>query len=405
MKLVSAKRSKKERIGINSWLPYYAGFSQDFVNSAINYLGVKENDWIIDPWGGSGTTQVVSALARINSISIDVNPVMAVCTAAKNPINIGISMPSIDSIDCIQCDSNDLLSKYFVDESAAFLRGLFRNNLNGLRLNEKKVIEPELAFNILVLFKSLNLFVRGNRTSNPTWVKVRGLEKIKINEIEFAGIFKNQFILMQNDLANFYPSSKTETLNFSLCCSNRKLELKDEFFDFLISSPPYLTRIDYANSTAIENSFLNDEQKFRLLREDTTGTTAIKNINFSYSDDWGGKCLRFLEEVKNHKSRASATYYWKSYFQYFSDISSSLDEIIKKMKCGATGILVVQNSYYKEIYIPLADIYVEMLNKKNVEASVIRREEVDGYYSRINKGANKYLVSKKYSEDFIFLRK
>ncbi|MDH0494074.1 hypothetical protein [Comamonas aquatica] len=405
MKLVSAKRSKKERIGINSWMPYYAGFSQDFVKSAIDYLGVKANDWIIDPWGGSGTTQVVSALASINSISIDVNPVMAVCTAAKNPNNIGIIMPSIESIDYIQCDSKDLLSKYFVEDSAAFLRGLFRNKLNGLKLNERKVIEPELAFNILVLFKSLNLFVRGNRTSNPTWVKVRRLDKIRINETEFAKIFKEQFILMQNDLSNFYPSSKIETLNFSLCSSNRNLELKDDFFDFLISSPPYLTRIDYANSTAIENSFLNDEKKFRLLREDTTGTTAIKGIDFIYSNDWGGKCLKFLEEVKNHKSRASATYYWKSYFQYFSDISASLDEIIKKMKFGATGILVVQNSYYKEIYIPLADIYVEMLNMKNVEASVIRREEVNGFYSRINKGANKYLVDKKYSEDFIFLRK
>jgi hypothetical protein len=48
-KLASAKRSLSERKGIHSWHPYYAGYSEAFVTSAIEYLGINKSQILLDP--------------------------------------------------------------------------------------------------------------------------------------------------------------------------------------------------------------------------------------------------------------------------------------------------------------------------------------------------------------------
>ena len=84
LSLCSAKRTAVEKTGLHGWHPYYAGYSEAFVESAIRYLRCDRNTLLLDPWAGSGTTGIVAAKTGIPSICLDINPVMATFAAAKS---------------------------------------------------------------------------------------------------------------------------------------------------------------------------------------------------------------------------------------------------------------------------------------------------------------------------------
>ena len=58
--LMSAKRNSiYEQQGVHSWHPYYAGYAEQFVGSALDYLNLNDSHMVLDPWNGSGTTALV----------------------------------------------------------------------------------------------------------------------------------------------------------------------------------------------------------------------------------------------------------------------------------------------------------------------------------------------------------
>jgi hypothetical protein len=81
---MSAKRSPIERSGIHAWHPYYAGYSEGFVTSAIGHLSCDRDTLILDPWGGSGTTGAVASRNGVPSVCLDLNPIMATFAASKS---------------------------------------------------------------------------------------------------------------------------------------------------------------------------------------------------------------------------------------------------------------------------------------------------------------------------------
>ncbi len=82
--LASAKRTKNERQGVYAWHPYYAGYSEAFVASAIKYLDLNSSDLILDPWNGSGTTAFVASQFNIPTLGCEINPVMNIFSTAKS---------------------------------------------------------------------------------------------------------------------------------------------------------------------------------------------------------------------------------------------------------------------------------------------------------------------------------
>ncbi len=48
------------------------------------------------------------------------------------------------------------------------------------------------------------------------------------------------------------------------------------------------------------------------------------------------------------------------HIQYFRDAELIVSEILRALKRGGVAILVVQDSWYKNIHIPLSTIYSEM---------------------------------------------
>jgi len=78
------------------------------------------------------------------------------------------------------------------------------------------------------------------------------------------------------------------------------------------------------------------------------------------SDSWGKCCSKFLTSLRAHPSRASGGYYYKTHLDYFSKMSCSLHQISSTLRDGGTAVLVIQDSYYKDLHNDLPSIVTEM---------------------------------------------
>ncbi len=91
------------------------------------------------------------------------------------------------------------------------------------------------------------------------------------------------------------------------------------------------------------------------------GTTTVSKAMDKLDElQLGIKCKKFLNDVKNHTSKSSATYYYKNILKYFVDLSKSVSEISRVMKADARFVCVVQDSFYKELHCDLPSILTDI---------------------------------------------
>ncbi|MFI8146341.1 DNA methyltransferase [Acinetobacter sp. ABJ_C5_2] len=413
MNLNKAKLNSHEQIEGAGLYPYYAGFSKNFVKSILENID-SQNSVVLDPWAGTGITNIIANTLNLQSFGIDINPVMTIISRAslvtyENLTNINDNfLYSIDFDKSI--DEEEPLKQWFHEDTCK----IFRNLQREITLAYDKFLHPEnyyseeTCFYLTVLFLLTKKIVKENfSSSNPTWIKIAKSEEEKINidknDIlkEYSELLKKYIIkqkvncnLISNVNTNFYIGSSTS------------LPLTNQSIDFVLTSPPYCTRIDYAVSMKPELAILNYRlnYEFKDLRRSIIGTTTVDKQITAPNIIWGTSCNNFINLIKNHESRASNTYYYKNHIQYFSNMFNSLEEIYRVLKYNGTFILVVQNSYYKEIFNDIATHLSEM--SINIGFDLIKREDFPiQSLSNINKNSSKYVSKKQNFESVIILKK
>jgi hypothetical protein len=166
---------------------------------------------------------------------------------------------------------------------------------------------------------------------------------------------QQEFIASRIIASNEVPSSPVQIAT----ALSSALPVPDGSVDVVLTSPPYLTRIDYAVAYTRELAVLgHDIAKDRTLRAALMGTTLIRGDADS-SLRIGETASTLIKDVTSHSSKASSGYYRKQVLQYLRDLTAGLDEVTRVTKDGAIFHLVVQDSYYKDIPVKLADICAE----------------------------------------------
>src|SRR5205085_4697596 len=123
----------KTPTGREAWFPYYAGFSGEFASALISSASLREDQSVLDPWNGSGTTTATAAELGCSSIGMDLNPVMVIVAKARAvPKSEKCSLvPLLADIvkkarraSFVGEDDHDPLCNWFVSSSAATLRSI-----------------------------------------------------------------------------------------------------------------------------------------------------------------------------------------------------------------------------------------------------------------------------------------
>ncbi len=292
---------------------------------------------------------------------------------------------------------DDPLLWWFEPAAAALVRALERR-IRGQLVGERTLtpdgvkldhISGFAATFYVALFSVCRQMAARFRSSNPTWFR-----KPKANEDLIAAdreailsAFTTNLKNMAVALAERSAESQKEHAVAELQLADTTLTaLSKDSVDMVLTSPPYCTRIDYSAATRIELAVMHPlvDVKMEDLGRQMIGSTRVPDHEIAVDKAWGKICGRFISDLKIHPSKASAGYYYKTHLDYFEKMARSLANLASGLKPSGAAVLVVQDSYYKDIHNDLPGITTEMA----AAAGLTLRRRVDFEFKRSMAGIN-----------------
>lgn len=412
--ILNPKRNPRSLKGRAAWYPYYAGFSLDFAKQLIGSARLRSGALVLDPWNGSGTTTDAANGLGYEAYGVDLNPVMVI--AAKGRMLSNGDVPSIlplmlDIISKAKSYNRsmrleeDPLSAWFTPRGVLGIRNI-EKGIRKLLIDEAPALNlPDLsrisamsdiaAFFYVAMFRTLRVLLQRFYSSNPTWVKLpkEYRQKLRPSFESVINAFRQEVCEMLDSINGEEVAELSSKRKLNICLgSSDSLPVIKGSVDFILSSPPYCTRIDYAVATMPELALLGFGSKgnLRQLREKLIGSTTVPPVIPQQNKRWGTTCITFLEALRHHESKASESYYYKNHLQYFESIFQSLVEIKSKLTDDGRCILVVQDSFYKNLHNQLPRMFGEMGGA--VGLTLMRQENFNSKrtLAGINPGTRRY---------------
>ncbi|WP_405389671.1 DNA methyltransferase [Streptomyces sp. NBC_01102] len=348
---LSPKRPAVETAGLADVFPYYAGFSYDWAchQLAQHEAELVDNGTVLDPWNGSGTTTLAAQSLGFNAIGLDLNPVanvIAKLRAQEYSQVEDIGRPKTRTDVCVE---DDPLAAWFAEPTVRRIRQWVKAG--------EDTGGPARDLLTVALFRAIRATTKQFEGSNPTWVKrakdAAGTLSIACDELD--AIIERHITFV---CARMGSQSSPRQISV-VTADSRNMPIASDSVDIIVTSPPYLTRIDYAVAYSRELALLGiNISSDRTLRAGLMGTTLIRR-QAKDSAPFGETASNLLSLIQKHDSKASSGYYLKQAQQYLDDLTSGLDEITRVCRPSATVHLVVQDSFYKDVHVPLADICID----------------------------------------------
>jgi DNA modification methylase len=395
---LTPKRLKADA-GIDALYPYYAGFSTRFAVQTLRELCLRTGATVLDPWNGSGTTTTAAASLGLHAVGVDLNPFAGVIASAKLARRgasdrfrgIAGSLSRTAARAEGPNDEDDPLREWLPAGSAHYVRELVRSI--GLDTSKPSRTGSVLA---LALARALRPLVT-TPTKNPTWTVPSGR---RLSTTKITTRFREELQAVTDAL-----QSGRRTQAEILKGDARKLAIEDGSVDAVLTSPPYLTRIDYATKTGFELALLGMNAD-DTLRTDLMGTTALRaKGRTTISRAFPVQVRAALSRIRHHPSHRSEEYYFRNMLQYFDDARAALGEIHRVLVPGGSAFLVLQDSYYKEFHVDLPLLFVGLAEGLGFRAEVVRREPVGRVMTSVNTASRSYLPQRTYTESVVRLTK
>ncbi len=321
----------------------------------------KENNIVLDPFMGSGTTLVEANIKKRYSYGIDINPLAELITKVK--------LTPLDPL-------------------------ILRNELEHI-LKEMETLKPDIPEikNINLWFKDYVIEELGKIKKAIWQIKdndVKDFFKISFSEtIRSVSNCRNGFKLhrySEEDLKKHNPNVKEyfykKSLEniYKLSSVKNKIskkhwfkivkhisEIKYNEIDLIVTSPPYgdsKTTVAYGQFSRFSLEWL-ELNKINVDRE-SLGGKIIKNPVY---DIYSETLFSTLEKISN-KDRKRAD----EVFAFFYDLNIYLKEFARVVKPGGFMCIVVGNRTVKNVQIPTDEIIVELCRNNFIHHKTIIRE-------------------------------
>jgi hypothetical protein len=375
---------------------------------------------------GSGTTTYVASRMGFSAIGLDLNPVMVVVARSRmlprseadslTPLAAEVLRRAGDRV--MECAEDDPLLWWFERDTAAWIRTIevsIRSALLGdLTLSNSGTnfdcISSIAATFYVALFNLSKSLASAFQSSNPTWLRKpnAGEQKAQASRDEISIRFRTKIKSMSDALFGkpSLLSIEPRPVSTRLFDSTSPFGF-DGTVDFVLTSPPYCTRIDYTAATRIQLAVLHPliHVSVEELSRSMIGSIKVPKAKLELCNEWGSKCLDFLQKVDAHASHASKRYYLKTHVDYFHKLNRSVSNISASLKDGGAAVFVVQDSHYKELHNDVPSIAVEIADRH--ELKLKRREDfqVTTSMSGINRGARAYQKHSKTVESVLCFQK
>lgn len=366
---VTYRLNKKE--GVFNWYPYTEGFSKPFVDRMIEYFKIGENDLVLDPFGGCGTTTLSCFLKNIPSISVEVNPFMNFILKSKveslklNPSKLEIEFDKLKKLISKEKGKNTisfLKDKDFFHEENLKEALVIKNAIN--KLASKKDVKDFFLLQLSSIIVKISNMVRA------TDLRYR---KNKQDKLDVRKIFFDKVEKAIEDLKQIKVTKKPKAyfVNSDIRYLSKNADKFKEQISFFITSPPYLNGTNYERNTKLEMAFLDfieSETDLRKLRDQMI----TAGINSTKSKDKENYNLNFIQPlIKKVKKNAYDSRIPLMVEGYFNDMNLALKNIYSLMKKGAKGVIVIGDSQFGGVHIETDLILAELCKRNKLKVKKI----------------------------------
>jgi hypothetical protein len=402
--ICSPKRNHKPQAGWEGFFPYYAGFPESFARSILISRQLHEGAVVLDPWNGSGTTTYVASTLGLHSIGLDLNPVMVLVAKARIlPPSEGDSIEPLGKRMLASAQQNleplgkdDPLRWWFTAKTATVIRAIeksLRSHLLGSQSQGSGVVHLEkvssiAATNYVALFSVCRELAKPFNSSNPTWLRrpKSGERRVSVDRNVIESKFNGRLRSIAKALTKSELDESVGQAQADVRRADTSREVLGKVVDFVLTSPPYCTRIDYTAATRIELAVLHPllSESAKDLSRQMTGTTRVPEKSPLVKNSWGPTCREFLDKVRTHPAKASNGYYHQTHLDYFAKMSNSLANIAVALRDGGEAVIVVQDSFYKDVHNDLPTIITEMCQEQGLQTG----RRADYYLRRSMSGIN-----------------
>lgn len=375
--LASLRSGAKRRTSdhrMEAWYPYYAGYSLEFAETVLAATGLPKGATVFDPWNGSGTTTLAAARLGLRGYGVDLNPFAVLVARARlvSPLDARGVRGLVGEIAArLPEDSettNDPLRAWLSSAEVGAVRHIQREILRRLAAPDggplavaHEFFPPLASFLLLALIRAARARVRARPTTNPTMFRASRPRWRKGAAAALASGWHDIASKMGDDLLLRCVGTAEDSR--VLLGDARSPFIRPGTVDFVLTSPPYCTRLDYGKATHFELAVIapEDMPKFASLRRELMGAPLVRAPGKpEIPNHWPVSVRELLEQIRGHRSKASDSYYFKTYHQYFADADAAIAAIASSLKSNGSAAFVVQGSYYKEIKVDLPALYSDL---------------------------------------------
>ncbi|MBU3904647.1 MAG: hypothetical protein KJ906_00665 [Nanoarchaeota archaeon] len=309
---------------IHNWYYYKEGFSKKFVEWCIDKFGITNKHVVLDQFCGVGTTPLTCKQHGIKSIGFDCSPL---CTFVSRVKTTDYDLEELEEV------KNEVLS-WSPEKS-----DVPNNNWLKIAFN-KKVLEDIISY-------KKRLFSMKNEDTRNFMILALMNASMMSSYVEKDGAFlkvkkkhvpplKKAFDYSVKKMFKEYSKSNIPNTEVRIdVCDARDLDLKDKSVDFIITSPPYLNKIEYTQIYRTEYALFFDQPKTRI-------HSAIENEEEHYFNDM----RKVIEEMKRVcKGKVAVVIGGGCFPDRVVEVDRSFARLAEQVGWKVDDILVARNSW------------------------------------------------------------
>jgi len=378
------------------WYYYKEGFSPNLVTSAIDASRVMKDELIIDPFNGAGTTTLTASILGYKSLGIEVNPFTSFISKTKTAdvdinelerqsikIMLGIMRGATSPLTGFSTFSTkSTLKKWlFNDEILAAYEGGWNKTSQISKSEIRKILRLALISSAM---ENCNAKKDGKCLRyKSNW------ENRDFGYESFLESFTSKIQVITEDLIHSSIKTKAKLVNGDARSIVAGNSLKEKF-KLCITSPPYLNTFDYTDIYRPElflGKFINTNDDLYDLRLKTLRSHVQAKWEKPTNHDFGTLYTQSIRHISEnlpmlmHKSIPSMVQ------AYFEDMQGILRNLKSKAKKNAQLWIIVSNSAYADMEIPVDLIIADIGAKMGLALKEV------GVLRHINKRKTKYSPS------------
>jgi len=228
--------------------PYKGKFHGQMIKAILNFITPDENMKILDPYNGSGTSLIEASTINLNGYGIEINPALCIVAQIKSDL---LNFRNVKEFR--QFWENEDLSKilnFFLNKR----KRKWRFSLKNINIPAREIIAemwdtefPKEYINELPYeWKNTFFMVFIHSLSDYTYLQGTNKEKpLYVFFKENLEAYTKTLEDMENVFKKLGINPKPQNVIFG---DAKNIPFEDEFFDGIVTSPPYSIALDYVKN-------------------------------------------------------------------------------------------------------------------------------------------------------------